>query len=217
MPFYDVSPIELNEKVAEELKKIETIKPPVWSAFVKTGAHKERPPADTEGWWFMRAAAVLRSVATLGPVGVSKLRTKYGGKRRRGMAYPEFRRGSGSVLRKVLQQLDKAGLTKFKEKGVHKGRVVTPKGMSLLDKTAIMIIKSKPKEKIVEEPKPEVKKESPKPEVEKKLPAEKPETMPVKEVPAEKKLPVQKPKEEPKKEAPKPEVKKEETKKEEKK
>ena len=100
----------------------------------------------------MRAAAVLRSVALLGPIGVSKLRTKYGGRKRRGHKPSRFRRGSGSVLRKVLQQLEKAELIKFVEKGVHKGRVVAPKGASLLDKTSIQILKSKPK---VEAPKKE--------------------------------------------------------------
>ena len=98
----------------------------------------------------MRAAAVLRSVYMLGPIGVSKLRTKYGGKKRRGHKMSHFRKGSGNVIRKLLQQLEKAGLIKFVEKGVHKGRIITPKGMSILDKTAISISKSKPKPKRAE-------------------------------------------------------------------
>ena len=108
MGIHDVYPNDLIEKAAEELKKVEAVKPPVWVTFVKTGVHRERAPLDKD-WWYMRAAAVLRSVALLGPIGVSKLRTKYGGKKRRGHQPPIFRRGSGSIIRKVLQQLDKAG------------------------------------------------------------------------------------------------------------
>ena len=80
---YDVNANELIEKVAEELKKISEIKPPAWASYVKTGVHKQRPPVEAD-WWFMRTAAILRSIYRLGPVGVSKLRTKYGGKKDRG-------------------------------------------------------------------------------------------------------------------------------------
>ena len=57
----------------------------------------------------------------------------------------EFRKGSGSVMRKALQQLEKAGYVKQVEKGVHKGRIVTPQGKSFLDKVALEILKAKPK------------------------------------------------------------------------
>jgi len=168
MSMYDVYPNELIEKVAEELKKINEIKPPVWAAFVKTGTHRERAPVKLD-WWYTRAAAILRTVAVLGPIGVSKLRTKYGGKKRRGHMPPEFRKGSGSIVRKILQQLEKAGLIKFVEKGIHKGRVIAPKGKSLLDKTAVAILKTKPKkEKAAEK---EVKGEKPKAGKELKKPA----------------------------------------------
>ena len=83
MTIYDVDQTELVESLTEELKKVETIKPPAWAAFVKTGIHKERPPL-REDWWHVRAASVLRKVTLIGPVGVSKLRTLYGGKQSRG-------------------------------------------------------------------------------------------------------------------------------------
>ena len=135
---YDVDSQELIIKAAEELKKLPEIKAPSWAPFVKTGSHKERPPMDNE-WWHIRVASVLRTVYRLGPVGVSKLRTKYGGKKNRGVKQERFAKGSGSILRKSLQQLEKAGLIKFTEKGVHKGRIVTPKGKSFLDKIASQI------------------------------------------------------------------------------
>ena len=45
-----------------------------------------------------------------------------------------------------MQQLDAAGLTKQTSKGTHKGRIVTPKGKSLVDKAASQIRQSKPRE-----------------------------------------------------------------------
>ena len=132
---YDANPQELIEKAAEALKKVQEIKAPVWAPFVKTGAHKERPPMHSD-WWYMRTASVLRTVYRLGPIGVSKLRVKYGGKKNRGVKKEHHYDGSGSILRKCLQQLDKAGFVKFEDKSGHKGRVITPKGKSFLDKIA---------------------------------------------------------------------------------
>ena len=141
---YDVEAQELIQKAAEELKKIPEIKAPAWASFVKTGMHKERPPVDSD-WWYLRTASVLRAVYRLGPVGVSKLRTKYGGKKNRGVKKEHFFKGSGNILRKSLQQLEKAGFVKFAEKGVHKGRIITPKGKSFLDKIANRIHGQNPK------------------------------------------------------------------------
>ncbi|MBW3023187.1 30S ribosomal protein S19e [Candidatus Woesearchaeota archaeon] len=152
---YDVDVNDLIEKAAEELKKIKEIQPPEWAAFVKTGVHKERPPIKDD-WWYARCAAVLRAIYILGPIGTSKLRVKYGGKKRRGYQPPTFKKGSGSVIRHVLQQLEKAGLAKQENKKGHKGRIVTPKGKSLLDKVASsMVPKKEAKAKKAEEPKVE--------------------------------------------------------------
>ncbi|MFH1399388.1 MAG: 30S ribosomal protein S19e [Candidatus Woesearchaeota archaeon] len=130
---YDVDPAELITKTAEALKKIGEIKPPVWAPFVKTGMHKERQPTQDD-WWYVRTAALLRTIYSRGPIGVSKLRTKYGGRKNRGHKTEHTYKGSGSIIRKALQQLEKAELIKQTQIGVHKGRVVTPKGQSLLDK-----------------------------------------------------------------------------------
>ena len=147
---YDVPTNELIEKVSEELKKVKEIKAPSWATFVKTGMNRERPPV-REDWWYVRAASVLRTVRRLGPVGVQKLRTKYGGKKNLGHKTEHAFKGSGNILRKVLQQLDAAGLTKKIGEGVKKGRIITPKGISLIDKAAVSFYvkvgKSAPKEK----------------------------------------------------------------------
>lgn len=167
---YSVDPQELIFKVAEELKKISSIKPPVWAVFAKTGVSKQRPPAQKD-WWYIRAAAVLRAVTKLGPVGVSKLRTKYGSLKDRGMKPEHFYRASGNILRKILQQLEKAELIKKGDHGVHKGRVIAPKGKSLLDKAAVSILKSKPKKQHAEQTSEEQKEEKPVKKEEAKEPA----------------------------------------------
>ena len=126
---YEEDPKIVIQNLAKVLKEV--IKQPEWAPYVKTGMHKERPPADKD-WFFLRAASILRIVGTKGPIGVSKLRIKYGGRKNNGVASSHFYKGSGSIVRKALQQLDKAGLTVQSEKGVHKGRVLTPKGQSML-------------------------------------------------------------------------------------
>lgn len=135
-----VNPNELIKRAAAELKKGKLVSPPEWSKLVKTGHHKERLPEDND-WWYVRSAAILRSVARLGPIGTEKLRTKYGGKKNRGNKPEHVYKASGSVIRKSLQQLENSGLIVQTEKGVHKGRVLTPKGVSFLDKLAVAIMK----------------------------------------------------------------------------
>jgi small subunit ribosomal protein S19e len=128
---YDVPADHLIRKTAEELKKRPEIKPPAWAAFAKTGVHKEMPPEDPD-WWFIRAAAVLRRVYVDGPLGVERMRSFYGGNKNRGSKPNAFRKGSGSILRKALQQLEAAGFV------VHDktGRRISPAGMGFLDSMA---------------------------------------------------------------------------------
>lgn len=136
----EVDPGNLINQVAEALKKEKLVEPVEWTPLVKTGHHKQRRPDSTE-WWYFRAAAVLRTVAEKGPIGTEKLRTKYGGKKNRGNKPERFYKASGSIIRKVLQQLEKSELIRQTEKGVHKGRILTSKGTSFLDKIAVVIAK----------------------------------------------------------------------------
>ncbi len=131
MGMYDTDAKTVIDNAAQELKKL--IKQPEWTPFVKTGTHKERPPADKD-WFYTRAASILRTIALKGPIGTAKLRAKYGGRKNRGVKPEKFYKGSGNIIRKALQELDKAGLTVKAEKGVHKGRIITAKGQSLLAK-----------------------------------------------------------------------------------
>jgi len=147
MSIYDVDARIVIDNLAKDLKEI--IKQPEWTPYVKTGNHKQRPPADKE-WFFTRAAAILRTVALRGPIGVSKLRTKYGGRKNNGYKPEHFVKGSGSVVRRALQELDKAGLTVQAERGVHKGRIATPKAIKMLAKAGFKDTKPV-KEKSVKE------------------------------------------------------------------
>jgi small subunit ribosomal protein S19e len=148
---YDVDPSKLVEKLASELKNIETIKAPEWAKFVKTGSGKERPPSK-EDWWYFRSASVLRKVFVSGPIGVSKLRKKYSSKKNRGHKPDKVFPSGGNILRKILQQLEKSELLKYVEKGVHKGRIVTGKGEKLMNKAANSLVEKTPKAITGEEP-----------------------------------------------------------------
>ncbi len=126
---YDVPASKMIKEVAKALKQEAAIKPPTWSPFVKTGSSREKG-AEDEDWWYTRSASMLRKIYLEGPVGVNALRKAYGGKKNRGFAPEARRKGSGAVIRKIFQQLEKSGLVE-KAKG---GRIVTAKGASLLDK-----------------------------------------------------------------------------------
>lgn len=132
MPVREVSANALIERLSEELKKLGELKPPEWSRFVKTGVHKERPP-EQPGWWYTRAASLLRRIYLDSPVGISRLRTYYGGRQNRGQAPEHFRKAGGKVIRTVLQQLERAGLVTKVER---EGRKITPKGVALLERLA---------------------------------------------------------------------------------
>ncbi|MBD3164201.1 30S ribosomal protein S19e [Candidatus Woesearchaeota archaeon] len=172
---YDINGNTLVEEAAKELSKIDHLKPPEWAAFVRTAPSKERVPA-RQDWWYFRAASILRAIyKSKGPIGVQKLRIRYGSKKNRGHAPEKFYKASGKIIRLILQQLEKAELVKKGEKGVHKGRIISPKGSSMLDKIASRIADKKPenpkkKEKLEKEKaekkqeKKEVKKEAKKTE-----------------------------------------------------
>ncbi len=157
---YNCDPSELIEKSSEELKKLESIKAPDWALFVKTGMHKERPPLKND-WWYVRTASVLRQIYRFGPIGVSKLRVKYGGKKNRGAKPEHFYKGSGSIIRKIIQQLEKEGFVKKDLKSLHKGRLITAKGKKFLNDIAVKISNvPQKKEEPVKEVKEETKKEA---------------------------------------------------------
>ena len=128
---FDIPANDLINKVAEELKNVSEIQAPEWAEFVKTGVHKQMPPENPD-WWYIRSAAVLRRIYVDGPIGVERMRTVYGGMQDRGSKPSHFRKGSGSIARKVMQQPEAAG---FIEK-VTGGRAVSAKRRKFLDNIA---------------------------------------------------------------------------------
>ncbi len=143
-----VPPQLLIDELARYLKEnVEEVKPPEWAMYVKTGSHKERVPDDPE-WWYKRCASLLRKIYIHGPVGIERLRTAYGGRKNMGTVREHFRKAGGAIIRNALQQLEEAGLV---EK-TPRGRVLTSKGRSLVDKIASQIFKE------LAEQRPELKK-----------------------------------------------------------
>jgi len=130
-------PLKLIRAAARHLREKRLVTMPQWALFVKTGVSRVRPPSEPD-WWFIRCAAILRKLYLhQSGLGVSRLRKMYGGRHRMGHRRPHFAPGSGSVIRKALQQLEAAGLV---EKTRH-GRVITRKGRQLLEEIGDTILK----------------------------------------------------------------------------
>lgn len=129
----DVHARKLVWAVKEELKGVKEIKPPTWSVYAKSGVSRQRPPEQPD-FWYIRGASLLRRIYLDGPVGVEKLRTFYGGRKRRRTKPARFKKGSGSVVRKLLQQMETAGFVEKEKNG--SGRKITSKGRKFLDNIA---------------------------------------------------------------------------------
>ena len=126
-----IHPEKYNKSLAETLKKIPEFKKPEWSDFVKSSAHKARPTIEPD-FWHKRAASILRQIYIRGTVGVQRLRTRYGGRKKRGVKPSEFRKAGGKIIRSILQQAETAGLIeKSKEKKA--GRKLTEKGRTFME------------------------------------------------------------------------------------
>ncbi|MDG6914373.1 MAG: 30S ribosomal protein S19e [Nitrososphaerota archaeon] len=133
---YDVPADRLIEELAQHLRRVPEIEPPTWASFVKTGSHADRPP-QRQDWWYVRAASIMRKVYMRGPVGIEKLESAYGGSKQ--LAYfPKHHRDAGSSsIRNLLKGLEKAELVSKQQSG----RVLTPKGVALMDKVSKEIFK----------------------------------------------------------------------------
>lgn len=122
----------LNKSVAAELET--RIKMPEWGKFIKTGISKQRPPEQTN-YWYLRAASIMRRIYIDGPVGVQRLRSYYGSSKNMGHQPSHFKRGSGKIIRTILQDLEKIGYIKKIEKP-KKGRILTKEGKRFMEEIA---------------------------------------------------------------------------------
>jgi len=125
---FDVPADIFIERLAEQLKKDPKIEPPSWAQFVKTGSHAERVP-QSKDWWYVRCASLLRKVYIHGPIGLSDLKSAYGGRKQVGYSR-HHRDAGGAIVRKALQKLESAG---YVTKADGKGRMLTQDGMKKLD------------------------------------------------------------------------------------
>ena len=126
-----VEPGKFNTKLADALKKSQDVQKPEWVDFVKTGTNKNRPTTD-EDFWYKRAASILRQIYIYKIVGVERLRTRFGGRKDRGMKPPRFAKAGGKIIRTIVQQAEASGLIE-KSKTKKAGRQMTQKGRDLLE------------------------------------------------------------------------------------
>lgn len=133
---YDVPADDLIMKLAEQLKKDKKIESPSWAVFVKTGVHTEKIPQNKD-WWYTRCASLLRKVYIHGPIGVSDLKSEYGGRKQIGYNLAHHKDAGGAIIRKGLQQLEVAGYIVKKSKG----RLISEEGMKRIDRIATELYK----------------------------------------------------------------------------
>lgn len=132
---YQVESGKLISIAAQKLKE-KGIAKPAYVAYVKTGPSRERIPSQKE-FWYIRCSSLLRQIYINGPVGVSRLRTRYGSRKGHVVSRHHHGRAGGSMITDALNALEKAGYVK---KG-KSGREITPSGKSFLDKIANEIVR----------------------------------------------------------------------------
>ena len=130
---HDVPASKFIDRLSKYLKEnVDEVQPLPWATFAKTGNHVEKQPQNPN-WWYTRSASVLRKVYVHGPIGLEKLRADYGGRKNNGVKKNHVVKGGGSNIRKILQQLETAGLVQITKP---QGRKMTPKGRKLLQEVA---------------------------------------------------------------------------------
>ena len=130
---YDVPASQFIEKLAKYLREnVDEVQPPAWASGAKTGSHVEKPPQNPN-WWYIRGASVMRKVYVHGPIGLERLRADYGGRKNFGVKPEHAVKAGGSIIRKILQQLEAAGLIQTQSS---QGRKMSPKGRKLLQEVA---------------------------------------------------------------------------------
>ncbi len=133
---FDVPADDLILKLSDQLKKDKKINPPEWASYVKTGPHVEKIPQNRD-WWYTRCASLVRKVYLHGPIGISDLKSYYGGRKRIGYNLDHHKDAGGAIIRNALQQLEASGYIEKKSKG----RSISNEGMKRVDRLATEIFK----------------------------------------------------------------------------
>merc|ERR1719266_141312 len=134
----DVDQQVFTKALAAFLKKSGKVKLPEWVDIVKTNVAKELAPYD-EDWYYTRLASMARHIYVRSPVGVATMTKIYGVRRNNGSCPSHWRRGSGSIARKGLQNLEQLKLV---EKDANGGRKLTSHGRRDLDRIAAQIVQA---------------------------------------------------------------------------
>ena len=130
---HDVPASKFIDRLAKYLREnVDEVQPLPWAAFAKTGTHVEKQPQNPN-WWYTRSASVMRKVYIHGPIGLEKLRADYGGRKGFSVRPNHASKAGGSNIRKILQQLEAAGLVQTAKP---QGRKMAPKGRKLLQEIA---------------------------------------------------------------------------------
>ncbi|MEM3670314.1 MAG: 40S ribosomal protein S19 [Thermoprotei archaeon] len=120
-------------RLADRLKNTyPQINQPEWARFVKTCPARIEVPKNPE-WWYVRAASIMRKLALNGGMTIRDFEVAYGGKRSSGRRPEKFVPAAGGHLRRILKQLESAGLVES-QKG--SGRTLTAQGVALIRKVA---------------------------------------------------------------------------------
>ncbi|WP_458744194.1 30S ribosomal protein S19e [Candidatus Nitrosocosmicus sp. T] len=133
---FDVPADDLILRLSDQLKKDKKINPPEWASYVKTGPHVEKIPQNRD-WWYTRCASLVRKVYLHGPIGISDLKSYYGGRKRIGYNLDHHKDAGGAIIRNALQQLEASGYVEKKGKG----RSISSEGMKRVDRLATEIFK----------------------------------------------------------------------------
>jgi small subunit ribosomal protein S19e len=136
MGVYDVPSKYLVEEVADKLKS--EIQEPEFVLYAKTGVHKERAP-QRDDWFYVRMGSILYRAYKWNVIGTERLRSYYGGRKRRGVKTEHTHKASGKVIRTAVQLLEGAG---YLEKAKPKGRKLSPKGQKLLNEISKITAKN---------------------------------------------------------------------------
>lgn len=130
---HDVPAREFIDRLARHLKEnIDQVHPPAWASVAKTGSHVEKQPQNPD-WWYVRSASILRKVYAHEPIGLEKLRADYGGRKGFSVRPNHAAKAGGGNIRRILQQLEAAGLVQTASPN---GRKMSPKGRKLLQEVA---------------------------------------------------------------------------------
>ena len=133
---FDVPADDLILRLSDQLKKDKKINPPEWASYVKTGPHVEKIPQNRD-WWYTRCASLVRKVYLHGPIGISDLKSYYGGRKRIGYNLDHHKDAGGAIIRNALQQLEASGYVEKKSKG----RSISSEGMKRVDRLATEIFR----------------------------------------------------------------------------